>query len=93
MEPDRFEDVAFRMIEEPDQRPPRHRRRWVAALAGSVLAAGALAAGASALTGGDEAAPPAKHRIEHRRGDWMGSSHHHGCRRHQQRPAADATKL
>ena len=93
MEHDRFDDVAFRMIEGPEQRPPRHRRRWVAGLGGSVLAAGALAAGASALTGGDEAAPPAKPRIEHTRGDWMGSSHHHGCRRHMQRRAADASKL
>jgi hypothetical protein len=91
MEPERFDDVAFRIIDGPEQRPPR-RRRWLVALAGSVLAAGALAAGASALTSGDEAAPPAKPRIEHHRGNWLGSSHH-GCHRHGQYRAPDASKL
>jgi hypothetical protein len=78
MEPERFDDVAFRIIDGPERRPPR-RRRWAVALAGTVLVTGALAAGASALTGGDEAAPAAKPRSEQGRGDWMGGRSHHGC--------------
>jgi hypothetical protein len=59
VEPDRFDDVEFRVLEEPDPpRPPhiarRRRRRVVMAAALSVTAAGCLAAGASALTGPDE---------------------------------------
>jgi hypothetical protein len=65
MEPDRFDDVAFRILEtpEPPPRPPRRRRRWAFALGATVLAAGALAAGASALTGGEKAAPAAKPHV------------------------------
>jgi hypothetical protein len=92
MEPERFDDVAFRIIDGPERRPPR-RRRWVLALAGSVLTAGALAAGASALTGGDEAPPPAKPQIEHGRADWMVSGHHRGCHHHGQQRAPDSSKL
>jgi hypothetical protein len=66
VEPERFDDVAFRMVEspEPPRRPPRGRR-WVLALVACVLTTGALAAGASALTGGDDdqrATAPAKPR-------------------------------
>jgi hypothetical protein len=64
VEPDRFDDVAYRMLEspEPPQRPPRGRR-WALAGAACLLATGALAAGASALGGGEdeqarESAPP-----------------------------------
>ena len=64
MEPERFDDVAYRMLEspEPPRRPPR-RRRWALAGAACLLATGALAAGASALGGGEdeqarESAPP-----------------------------------
>jgi hypothetical protein len=55
VEPDRFDDVAFRIVEgpEPPRRPPRGRR-WLLALAVAVLTTGALAAGASALGGGDD---------------------------------------
>ena len=63
MEPDRFDDVEFRVLEspEPPPRPPRRRRRhgrWAIAAAVSVVTAGALAAGASALT--DKAEAPTK---------------------------------
>ena len=55
VEPERFDDVAFRVVEHPDppRRPPRIRRGVLAVGAG-LLAAGALAAGASALGGGEE---------------------------------------
>ena len=95
MEPERFEDVAFRIIDGPERRPPRRRHRWVLALAASLLTAGALAAGASALTGGDEAAPPAKPKSEQGRGDWMGGRHH-GChhgRHNSGDRAPDASQL
>ena len=59
MEPDRFDDVGFRIVEEPAP-PPRRtslRLRMALALSAWILGAGALAAGASALTGaGGEAA-------------------------------------
>jgi hypothetical protein len=82
MEPDRFDDVAFRMIEEPEPpaRPPRRRRRWVLASVATVVAAGALAAGASALAGsGDEPArAPAKVSTD---GDGIPMYRHHDCHR------------
>jgi hypothetical protein len=63
MEPDRFDDVEFRVLEspEPPPRPPRRRRRhgrMAVALAVSGVTALALAAGASALT--DRAEAPTK---------------------------------
>lgn len=96
MEPDRFDDVAFRMLEQPE--PPRRRprvRRWTLGALSVVTATGALAAGASALTG-DDAAPPAK--VSHRSS--LAAPHlrdHHGdCkrgkpfgeRRHERRDSA-----
>jgi hypothetical protein len=58
MEPDRFDDVEFRITEAPE--PPPRRGRWVLAGVASLLATGMLAAGASALTsGGGEPAKPA----------------------------------
>ena len=60
MPPDRFDDVEFRIIDEPEPaRPGRRPGRWVAAATATVLAVGALAAGASALTGGEDAPPAA----------------------------------
>ena len=55
MGPDRFDDVAFRIVEapEPPRRPPRGPR-WMLGIFAGLLAAGALAAGASALTSGGE---------------------------------------
>jgi hypothetical protein len=57
VEPERFDDVAFRIVEgpEPPRRPPRGRR-WVLTLVACLLITGGLAAGASALTGGDDEA-------------------------------------
>jgi hypothetical protein len=49
MEPDRFDDVAFRMIEEPEPPKPGPRRRAVVATAASLALVGMLAAGAPAL--------------------------------------------
>jgi hypothetical protein len=95
MEPERFDDVAFRIIDGPERRPPRRHRRWVLALAASLLTAGALAAGASALTGGDEATPPAKPKTDQGRGDGMGGRHH-GCHHGRHRSgdrAPDASQL
>jgi hypothetical protein len=77
MEPDRFDDVAFRIVESTDEQPPddvpRRRRRWLAAIAASALAAGALAAGASALTGSGEdaarsTAPKPRPQVSHTAG-------------------------
>lgn len=48
MEPDRFDDVDFRMIEEPSPAPRRPRRRGMVA-AGAVLIACGLSLGGSAL--------------------------------------------
>ena len=68
MEHDRFDDVEFRIVEEPTppRRPPRLRRRWVLGAVACTLMTGALAAGASALTGGSDepakAVTPAKER-------------------------------
>jgi hypothetical protein len=67
VEPERFDDVEFRILErpEPPRRPPRGPR-LVLGIFAALLATGALAAGASALTsGGDEqerATAPAKPR-------------------------------
>jgi hypothetical protein len=62
VESDRFDDVAFRIVEspEPPRRSPRGRR-WLLGLAAALVTTGALAAGASALGGGEEA-PPQKPR-------------------------------
>jgi hypothetical protein len=55
VEPDRFDDVAFRIVEDPQpQRRTPRGRRWALALVASLLVTGALAGGASAL-GGDDA--------------------------------------
>ena len=60
MGPDRFDDVAFRMLEEPE--PPRRLRlrRWTLTALSAVLATGAFAGGASALTGDERAAQAKK---------------------------------
>ena len=72
MEPDRFDDVAFRMIEEPSPGPRRSRRRGFVA-AGAVLAACGLGLGGSALADSSNPAPraPSFHDASFR--------HHGGC--------------
>ena len=56
MEPDRFDDVEYHVLEEPEppRREPRRRRRLAVVAATALFAAGGLAAGASALTGSGE---------------------------------------
>jgi hypothetical protein len=56
--PDRFDDVEYRVLEEPEPPRPPRLQRWTFAALSVVVATGALASGASALTG--ESAPPAK---------------------------------
>jgi hypothetical protein len=53
VEPERFDDVEFRIVEapEPPRRPPRGPH-VVLGIFAALLATGALAAGASALTSG-----------------------------------------
>lgn len=91
MPPDRFDDVEFRIIDEPEPtRPPRRRRRWLVAGGAAVLTAGALAAGASALTGGEDRAPAAKPAVKEMRYH-HGWGRHHGCRKGDRRPAPEAS--
>lgn len=71
---DRFDDVEFRILEEPERRRPRSRTR-LASLATVTVAAGLFAT--SALATADEpVAPqtPAKASKLEKRG-------HHGCKR------------
>jgi hypothetical protein len=57
--PDRFDDVEFRMLEQPEP-PSRPRlRRWTLTALSAVLATGMFAGGASALSSEDPA-PAAK---------------------------------
>lgn len=60
MDRERFDDVSYHFVEEPEPpRPPRSRRvrRWVVGGVSAAVVAGCLAAGASALT---SAKAPAK---------------------------------
>jgi hypothetical protein len=67
MEPDRFDDVELRVIEEPVQRGPRRSTRWALAVVAGVLSAATLAAGASALTsaGSQPASPAGEQLLQH----------------------------
>ena len=78
MDSDRFDDVRFRMIEEPEATPPPRRRgRRRVAVASALLVAGAVATSATALaTTDDGAAPPAA------KPSFIGDKqfrHHGGC--------------
>jgi hypothetical protein len=82
MEPNRFDDVEIRIVEEPDAAPPPRRqpRRFghaAIAVTAAVALAGSLAAGASALTSTAQA-PTRPAKAERHQG-WGG---HHGlCHR------------
>jgi hypothetical protein len=66
--PDRFDDVEFRVLEQPEP-PGRPRlRRWTLTALSAVLATGLFAGGASALTS-EEAAPAAKSKTTYSK-DW-----------------------
>ena len=92
MEPDRLDDVAFRMIEEPAPLPPRARlrRRVALVLTSAIVAAGGMAAGADALTGSaEQGAPPAAKSSQFirdsdgRRGHDCPAGKGHGFRKHR----------
>jgi hypothetical protein len=88
VEPDRFDDVELRMIEEPeDPRGPRRATRWALGIVAATLTAGTMAAGAWALTSSDDApavpvAKPSVHRIHSSDAAWRGE---HPCGRDHKR--------
>jgi hypothetical protein len=85
VEPDRFDDVDFRMIEEPAPGPRRPRRRGMVA-AGAVLVACGLGLGGSALADSNNAAAPAPasfHSFGH-----SGGCHHGLHRSHDAAPSS-----
>jgi hypothetical protein len=93
---ERFDDVAYSIIEEPEPpkepRRPRQVRRWVLGAGAALIVAGGLAAGASALTdsgGKAKAPPPANERAIPANG-WTAYSPtgHHNCHRHRFQQAA-----
>lgn len=92
MEPNRFDDVESRIVEEPSPPAPRRRPRRLghAALAATAVAvlAGSLAAGASALTSTAQAptrAAKQERAIQKQDHRWG----HHRCHRGEgQAPAA-----
>ena len=69
MEPNRFDDVDTRIVEEPTERPePRRARRVgpaVLAVTAALALAGSLAAGASALTSTAQAPTRAVEKTGH----------------------------
>jgi hypothetical protein len=81
VEHDRFDDVEFTFVGEPEPPPPRRRRRGLVAAA--VIVAGGLAVGATAIASQDEpVAPKAKPAFQVReshRGDGCrkGEGRHH----------------
>jgi hypothetical protein len=93
VEPDRFDDVELRMIEEPDDpRGPRRVTRWAIGVVAAMLTAGAMAAGAWALTGSDDAAAvpvakPSVQRVHSGDAAWRGE---HPCGRDHKRSSTGA---
>jgi len=71
MASDRFDDVSFEILEEPESAPRRRHRGLVAVAA--LIAAGALAGGAAAHTDGPASAATAKAKSSFTRDG-------HGCR-------------
>jgi hypothetical protein len=61
MESDRFDDVSYEILEEPEPpRPARSRGRRTAAVTGLALSLAALAAAAALAVTGPSSTPPAK---------------------------------
>ena len=89
MEPDRFDDVDFRMIEEPSPGPRRPRRRGMVA-AGAVLVACGLGLGGSAFADSNHSAARAPVSFHDSSLRQHGGCHH-GL--HQSRDAAKSSTL
>jgi hypothetical protein len=91
MDRERFDDVAYSIIEEPapprQPRRPRHVRRWALGAGAALIVAGGLAAGASALTdsGAKSKPPTAANERALPAGGWTAYSPtaHHNCHRHR----------
>jgi len=90
MDRERFDDVAYSIVEEPEppkRRRPRHVRRWAVGAGAALIVAGGLAAGASALTdsGGKAKAPSAANERAIPANGWTAYSPtgHHNCHRHR----------
>jgi hypothetical protein len=86
MEPNRFDDVGTRIVEEPiEARPPRKPPGRVGPAVLAVVAAlaltGSLAAGASALTSTAQAPTRSVEQTGHvfKQGDRLGKRHHGLC--------------
>lgn len=75
---DRFDDVDYTVLEQPD--PPRRARlqRWMLAPLASLVIIGSLAAGASAVTSDGTTLPAATQAEEPQKQDLRG---HHRCKR------------
>jgi hypothetical protein len=96
VEPDRFDDVEFRIVDAPEPAP---RRRGLAAIA-TLVVAGGMAAGATALASSDEPAaraPAAQPKVFHTSDGIRDARRGHGCLhgggRHHNRRAAPDTAL
>lgn len=87
MEPDRFDDVDFRMIEEPSPAPRRPRRRGMVA-AGAVLIACGLGLGGSALADSGNPAGPAPASFHDTSFRPHGGCHHGAARSRDAAPSA-----
>jgi hypothetical protein len=90
MDRERFDDVAYSIVEEPEPprpRRPRHIRRWALGAGAALIVAGGLAAGASALTdsGGKPKPPSAVNERALPASGWTAYSPaaHHNCHRHR----------
>jgi hypothetical protein len=83
MEPDRFDDVAFTVTEEPQELSPRSRlrRRMTAVLTAATIVFGGMAAAADALTQSSQPAGSSASPTLIRDGDGARQfKRHHPCR-------------
>ena len=89
MEPNRFDDVEIRIVEEPVQpRAPRRPRRVgpaVLALTAALALTGSLAAGASALTSTAQAPTRAVEKSAELEGAWGSQKRDGWCRKDRER--------